>query len=70
MAIATWTAIVATAWVTLSMLLGLLIGRVAKYRDQQVLALGQAGGPALRTRTTVWRSTVAADGRFHHRQVA
>jgi hypothetical protein len=72
MDIADWTATVVAAWVTLSILLALIIGRVAKYGDQQVRAMGpgQAAGHALGKRTTVWRSTVAADGRVHHRQVA
>ena len=72
MDIAGWTATLVAAWVTLSILLGLIIGRVAKYRDRQVPAvgLGLAAGPALGRQTTVWRSTVAADGRVHHRQVA
>jgi len=72
MGIANWTATVVVAWLTLSVLLALIIGRVAKYRDQQVAAVGpgKTAGPALGKRTTIWRSTVAVDGRVHHRQVA
>jgi hypothetical protein len=60
------------AWVTLSVVVGLIIGRVLKFRDQQVSAVGpgKAAGPALGKRTTVWRSTVTADDHVHHRQVA
>jgi hypothetical protein len=60
------------AWVTLSVVVGLIIGRVLKFRDQQVSAMGPAkdAGPPLGKRTTVWRSTVTADGHVHHRQVA
>ena len=79
MDIADWTATVLVVWVTfvvalvtLSVLVGLIIGRVLKFRDQQVPATdpGKTAGPALGKRTTVWRSTVAADGRVRHRQVA
>jgi hypothetical protein len=72
MDVASWIAIVVAAWVTLSILLGLIVGRIAKYGGQQVPAMGpgQAAGPAPGKRTTVWRSTVAADGEVHHRQVA
>jgi hypothetical protein len=73
MDIAGWIAtVVVVAWMTLSVLVALIIGRVAKFRDQQIAALGQGktAGPARGRRTTVWRSTIAADGRVHHRQVA
>jgi membrane protein implicated in regulation of membrane protease activity len=72
MDIADWTATVVVAWVTLSVLVALIVGRVAKFRDQQVPAVrpGKTAGRALGKRTAVWRSTVAADGRVHHRQVA
>jgi hypothetical protein len=82
MAIADWTATVVVVWltfvvalVTSSVLVGLIIGRVLKFRDQQVPAIdpGKVAEPApgKRTaRTAVWRSTVTADGHVHHRQVA
>jgi hypothetical protein len=72
MDIADWTVTVVVAWVTLSVLVGLIIGRIAKFGDQQVAAMGpsKTAGPALGGRTTVWRSSVASDGRVHHRQVA
>ncbi len=73
MGIAEWIAIVAVAWVTLSVLLALIIGRVAKFGDQQVsvIRLGKTSKPSIiRRTTTIWRSTVAADGRAIHRQVA
>jgi hypothetical protein len=79
MDIADWTATVLVVWVTfvvalvmLSVLVALIIGRVLKLRDQQVPATGpgKTAGRALGKRTTIWRSTVAADGRVHHRQVA
>jgi len=34
MDVASWIAIVVAAWVTLSILLGLIVGRVAKYGGQ------------------------------------
>ena len=74
-----WTAMVLVVWVTfvlalvtLSALVGLITGRVLKFRDKQVPGSGpgKTAGPSRGKRTTVWRSTVTADGRVHHRQVA
>jgi len=72
MDIADWVGTVAVAWLTLSVLVALLVGRVAKLGDQQVPAMrrGETAGPARVRQTTVWRSTVGADRRFHHHQVA
>jgi hypothetical protein len=75
MDIADWVGTVAVAWVALSVLVALFVGRVAKLRDQQVPAMrpgktGKTAGPALVKQTTVWRSTVGANRRFLHRQVA
>jgi hypothetical protein len=72
MDMAGWVGTVVVAWVTLSVLVALVVGRVAKFGDQQVAAMpaGRTAGPALVKRTSVWRSTVAANGRVRHRQVA
>jgi hypothetical protein len=59
MSIAYWTAIVVVAWVALSVLVGLIIGRVVKHRDRQRAASspGKTAG-------------IPADGRMHHREAA
>jgi hypothetical protein len=73
MDIADWIAAVVAAWVTLSVPVALIIGKIiAAGHDPRVQAMGpgKTAGPALGKRTSVWRSTVATDGRVHHRQVA
>jgi hypothetical protein len=76
MDIADWIAAVVAAWVTLSVPVALIVGKIiAAGRSPQVQAMGpgKTAGPALSKRTTVWRSTVAGNGRVQrstHRQVA
>jgi hypothetical protein len=81
MDIAYWTAIFVVAWMTLSVSLTLIIRWVAKYGDQKVAPIDQQVAPmgpgrtvepalSLSKRTSVWRSTVAADGHVRYRQVA
>jgi hypothetical protein len=73
MDIADWIAAVVAVWVTLSVPVALIIGKIiAAGRGQQVQAMGpgKTAGRGLGKRTSVWRSTVAGDGGVHHRQVA
>ena len=72
MDIADWIATVVAAWVMLSVPVALIIGKIPAGRDPQIPAVGpgKTAGPELGKRTSVWRSTVAADGRAQHRQVA